>query len=177
MIGFKKAIQRFLAPQFVVSIRYYLKFRAMVSVRAEVEMSESIHLGKGVVIGSFSKVKATDAPLVIGADSGVATSCFISATGKGITIGEHCIIGPNVNIASSNYRYEISDVPYKHQGSTSKGIEIGDNVWVGSGVTILDGSKIGDNSIVVANSPANSLIQGNPAKVILKRVKDGTNDA
>ena len=38
MIGIKKAIQRFLAPQFVVSLHYFLKFRAFVSAKAEVEI-------------------------------------------------------------------------------------------------------------------------------------------
>jgi acetyltransferase-like isoleucine patch superfamily enzyme len=63
----------------------------------------------------------------------------------------------------------------QQQGVTSLGIRIGRNVWVGANSTILDGSVLGDNSIVVANSlvnrrfPPNVIIQGNPAKVILRR--------
>jgi len=58
---------------------------------------------------------------------------------------------------------------------TSKGIKIGDNVWIGSGCTITDGAVIGDNTIVVANSLVNRrykddvIIQGNPGKIILNR--------
>ena len=58
---------------------------------------------------------------------------------------------------------------------TSKGVTIGDNVWIGAGSTITDGSVIGDNSIVVANSlvnrryKANSIIQGSPASVVFTR--------
>jgi acetyltransferase-like isoleucine patch superfamily enzyme len=58
---------------------------------------------------------------------------------------------------------------------TSLGVRIGSNVWIGANSTILDGAEIGDNSIVVANSlvnrrfPANVIIQGNPAKVVLQR--------
>lgn len=61
------------------------------------------------------------------------------------------------------------------QGSFSKGIRIGNNVWIGANSTILDGTEIGDDCIVVANSlvnrrfPSGSIIQGNPAKSIFKR--------
>src|SRR5690606_33781296 len=42
-----KLVQRFLLPGFVISIIYALRFRAMVSPRAEVELSPLLKLGKG----------------------------------------------------------------------------------------------------------------------------------
>ncbi len=52
-------------------------------------------------------------------------------------------------------------------------IIIGDDVWVGAGVVILKGAKIGSGCIVAAgavvlrgNYPDNSLIAGNPARVV-----------
>lgn len=51
-------------------------------------------------------------------------------------------------------------------------IEIGDNVWIGGGVTIIGGVKIGQNSIIGAGSvvtkniPDGVIVAGNPAKVI-----------
>lgn len=53
-----------------------------------------------------------------------------------------------------------------------KPIVIGNNVWIGVNAIILKGSMIGENSIVGAGSvvnglfPANSLIIGNPAKLV-----------
>jgi maltose O-acetyltransferase len=49
---------------------------------------------------------------------------------------------------------------------------IGDNVWIGERAIILKGVNIGDNAIVAAGSvvtksiPNNSLVAGNPAKII-----------
>jgi len=132
-------------------------------------------MAKKVTISSFTKIKATDGPLIIGTETGFATSCFVSASYGGITIGDHCMFGPNVNIMSSNYNTDMFDVPFSKQGYVSKGVRIGNNVWVGAGTTILDGTVLGDNTIIVANSlvnrrfPANVILQGNPAKVILKR--------
>src|SRR5690606_32134002 len=149
--------------------------RARVSPRAEVELSPNLQLAEGVVIGSFCKVKATESPLVIGRGSGFAVGCFVASGSKGITIGENGIFGCNVCIVSSSYGLQLNGVPYKKQTMTSKGITIGDNVWVGSNVTIADGARVGDNCIIGANTlinrkfPANSIIQGNPAKIIMKR--------
>jgi acetyltransferase-like isoleucine patch superfamily enzyme len=175
-------VQRFLIPQFAINIFYMIKYRCLISLKAEVELSKNIRFGKGVTISSFSKIKATNGPLDVGKETGFSISCFIAADSGGVKIGDYCIFGPNVNIASSNYAYDRLDVPFKKQGLVSKGVLIGNNVWVGAGTTILDGTVIGDNTIVVANSllnrryPSNCIIQGNPGRVILKRPQGGIND-
>jgi acetyltransferase-like isoleucine patch superfamily enzyme len=181
-ISARMIVQRFLIPQSAINIFYMLKYRCFISLKAEVELSQNIRLGQGVTISSFTKVKATDGPLDVGKETGFSISCFIAADAGGIKIGDYCIFGPNVNITSSNYAYDKLDVPFRKQGLISKGVRIGNNVWVGAGTTILDGTVVGDNTVIVANSllnrryPPNSILQGNPAKVILKRHQGGLND-
>ena len=171
----RQAFQRFLCPAFLVTLYYLVKYRAMVSTKAEVELSPHIRLGRKTTIASFTKIKATDGPLTIGDRSGIANGCFITASAGGLHIGENFICGPNVVIVSSNYITERKGVHLADQGRFSKGVKIGNNVWVGANSTILDGAEIGDDCIIVANSlvnrrfPAGSVIQGNPAKVIFKR--------
>jgi len=87
----------------------------------------------------------------------------------------HGLVGLNVVVLGGNYVLDRLDIPFKDQGWSSKGVKIGNSVWIGANTTILDGSVIGGNTIVAANSlvnrryPANTILQGNPAKVILKR--------
>jgi acetyltransferase-like isoleucine patch superfamily enzyme len=168
-------VRRFLIPSVVVSTYAFLKSRAQISTKAEVELSGNLRLGRKTTVSSFCKIKVTDGPLITGEHCGFGTGCFISAGEGGIVMGDHVICGPNVVLIASNYRYERIGVPLEEQGHTSMGIRIGRNVWIGANSVILDGSEIGDNSIVVANSmvnrryPANSIIQGNPAKVVLQR--------
>jgi acetyltransferase-like isoleucine patch superfamily enzyme len=63
------------------------------------------------------------------------------------------------------------------QGRNSKGVKIGRNVWIGANSVVLDGTQLGDNCIVVANSllnrryPAGAVLQGNPAKILMKRTR------
>jgi len=98
-------------------------------------------------------------------------SCFIHAQ-KRISIGELVLIAPGVNIIDSNGHELISTDRTTIGTDKPQPIEIGNNVWIGLNAVILKGTIIGDNSVVGANSvvkgeyPANSLIMGNPAKVV-----------
>lgn len=89
-----------------------------------------------------------------------------------IIIGDNCVIAAGVNIIDSNGHIVISSNRTIGRDDP-KSIIIGNNVWLGVNTIVLKGSTIGDNSIVSAGSvvcggdyPKNSLIQGNPAKVV-----------
>ncbi len=168
-------LNRILTPSPVVTLYYYLRYKGKISPRAEVDLTKRIVLGKNCVVGSFTKIKASEGVLSIGDRGGIANGCFISAGEGGIAIGRNFICGPNVNIVGQNYAHGEKDVHLEDVGVVSRGISIGDNVWIGAGSTIVDGAVIGRNTIVVANSlvnrryPDDVIIQGNPAKVIFKR--------
>jgi len=169
-----RVIRRFL-PGFAVTILYWLRFRCLVSPRAEVDFHPNLEIGRGTRIGSFTKIKASNGRLTIGSNVSIGNSSFIGSGTGGTRIGDHCLISNNVTILSSNYRYDRLDQPIMMQGVTSKGVEIGADVWLGSGVIVLDGSVIGESTIVTPGSvvssrlPAGVIVQGNPAKVIFER--------
>lgn len=171
----KKVIQRFLVPSFVITIIYAFKYKCMVSPRAEVELSPLLKIGKGTQIGSFTKIKASDGPLTIGAYVTIGNNSFLSADKGGVSIGDYSMFGPNVTVVGNNYRFDRLDIPMSQQEKTSKGIVIGNDVWVGSGAVILDGVKIADGVIVGAGSVVtkdiepNKIVAGVPAKVIATR--------
>lgn len=169
-------VRRFLTPGFVVTLMGYLKYGCMISPKAEVEITSNLSIGRKSVIASFTKVKATDGPLTIGRNVEIANGCVITSHTSGTAIGDDCLIGPNVSIIGNNYRYDRMDVPIRLQEKVSpKGIRIGNDVWIGAGCVLLDGAHIGSGSILTPNSvvssriPENSIVQGNPGKVIFTR--------
>jgi acetyltransferase-like isoleucine patch superfamily enzyme len=169
-------LRRFLVPGFVVTLRAWLRFRCFVSPRAEVEITPHLKIGRGSVIGSFTKVKATDGPLAIGAHVEIATGCVLTSHTRGVEIGDDCLIGPNVSIIGNNYRYDRLDVPIRLQEKVSaKGIRVGRDVWIGAGCVLLDGADVGSGAILAPNSvvsgpvPEGAVVQGNPGKVIFTR--------
>lgn len=87
-----------------------------------------------------------------------------------IRIGKNCMIGPKTCIYAVGHPLE-PDERAKGIGLPEEVI-IGDNCWIGGGVTILPGVTLGDNvvvgaaSVVTKSFPSNVVIAGNPAKVI-----------
>ncbi len=167
--------RRFLVPHCLVSLYYFIKFGCKVSLRAEVELSPLLEIGRRTEISSFTKIKASHGPLRIGANCFVGVGCFIASHQGGVVIGDDCLISPNVTILSNNYNYQRLDIPIWRQGSTSKGVRIGNDVWIGSGACVLDGALIGSGVIIAPNSvvsgtiPDLAVVQGNPARVIFTR--------
>ncbi|MBQ2832687.1 acetyltransferase [Methanobrevibacter sp.] len=96
---------------------------------------------------------------------------------QNVIIGDDGIVSNQVKIFSSDY-CAIYDSKTKSRKNFSKGIYIGDHVWLGRytyisrGVNIGSGSIIGDNSFILPNFKvsSNSLVYGNPARVVDKDV-------
>lgn len=90
--------------------------------------------------------------------------------GGGITIGDNVLFGPRVGIYTSNHA--IHPVERAAGACYAKPVVIGDNVWIGGGVSINQNVTIGDNSIVGSGSvvtrsiPANTIAAGVPARVL-----------
>jgi acetyltransferase-like isoleucine patch superfamily enzyme len=87
----------------------------------------------------------------------------------GIDIADDVMIGPNVSIITSGHPLEPSE---RRSVTIGKPIVIDRNVWIAAGVTKIGGVTIGESSVVAAGSvvtkdvPANTLVGGNPARVI-----------
>lgn len=91
-----------------------------------------------------------------------------------VTIGKDVAIGPNCTLYTHDHIYTEKSAPAWKGGLISKQIIIEDGAWVGSGVTILPGVKIGKRAVIAAGSvvtknvEAESIYGGIPAKFIKK---------
>lgn len=85
--------------------------------------------------------------------------------GKNSTLAYRTLLTTNAN-PNSPYNELCKIYPPIH-----KEIRIGDNVWIGAGVIVLPGCRIGNNSVIAAGSvvcsdiPDNCMAAGAPAKV------------
>jgi acetyltransferase-like isoleucine patch superfamily enzyme len=86
----------------------------------------------------------------------------------GITIEDHVLIGPRVNLVTENHPLDPGD----RRALVTKPVIIKRNAWIGAGATVLPGVTIGENSVVAAGAvvskdvPANVVVGGIPAKII-----------
>jgi acetyltransferase-like isoleucine patch superfamily enzyme len=87
----------------------------------------------------------------------------------GLDIADDVMIGPNVSIITAGHPMEPSQ---RRNTTIGKPIVIERNVWIATGATIIGGVTVGENSVVAAGSvvtrdvPPNTLVGGNPARVI-----------
>ena len=109
-----------------------------------------------------------------GADTRIGRNVFVNQNCTfydlgGLDIADDVMIGPSVSLITSGHPLE----PSRRRAFTiAKPIVIERNVWIAAGATIIGGVTLGENSVVAAGSvvtknvPANSLVGGNPARVI-----------
>jgi acetyltransferase-like isoleucine patch superfamily enzyme len=133
--------------------------------------------GNNVKIGAYSQISCTShlskygEGITIGNNSAFGRYTEFGAAG-GIEIGNDVIAGSYISFHSENHNFNDTSKLIREQGVTSKGIKIGNNVWIGAKVTFLDGSIIGNNCVVAAGAvvnsvfPDNAVIGGVPAKII-----------
>jgi acetyltransferase-like isoleucine patch superfamily enzyme len=94
-----------------------------------------------------------------------------------LSIGSNVQIGAGAKLLVGSHDSDDPDIPITQQLRTSQGVALGDNVWIGASATILDGVTVGSGSIVGAGSvvnkdvPPESVVLGNPARVIQNRRK------
>lgn len=142
-----------------------------------------IQFGDNVSIGAFSRVIVSTSlndignKIYIGNNVGIGEFAYLGGAGS-LEIGDECIIGQYLSCHPENHNYQDTTISIRHQGITRKGIKIGQNCWIGSKVTILDGITIGNGSIIAAGSvvnksfPENSIIGGVPAKLLKTRTHE-----
>jgi maltose O-acetyltransferase len=87
-----------------------------------------------------------------------------------VRIGQHVMIGPGVQIYTAAHLLQAEP---RNQGlEVAKPVVIEDNVWIGGSAILLPGVRVGRNAVVGAGAvvsrdvPANTVVAGNPARVI-----------
>jgi acetyltransferase-like isoleucine patch superfamily enzyme len=109
-----------------------------------------------------------------GADTRIGRNVFVNQNCTfydlgGLDIADDVMIGPNVSLITSGHPVEPSR---RRDFTIAKPIVIERNVWIGAGATIIGSVTVGENSVVAAGSvvtrnvPPNTLVGGNPARVI-----------
>lgn len=140
--------------------------------------------GTRVVIGAHSNVfefavircVGGSGDIVIGERVNINPHCVLYS-GNGITIGNDTLIAAGTSIIPSNHAIADRSRPIREQGfAPSKGgIAIGEDVWIGTNVSILDGVTIGRGAIIAAGAVvtrpvgANEIWAGVPARRIAER--------
>lgn len=186
MIRFRTLKTVFVSPSAKILCSSKIKFgKALVigrNVYIDALSNGGLHLGNNVSMGYATYISLTGSlkhlgtQMIIGDNVGLGSHGFYGCGLGGVKIGDNSIFGNYVSIHPETHIFSDTELPIREQGCFAKGgVTIGNDCWIGAKVTILDGTIIGDHSIVAAGAvvtgkfPPYSIIGGVPAKVIKMR--------
>ena len=154
---------------------------------------ETIEIGENCFISPLAHIFAEPGRKIsIGDHTFIAADCTLHGPldiGNEVAINHHCILDggrvgiklhDQVRMAAYCHLYAFDhgmalEQPIYQQPVRSKGIEIGQDVWLGAHVGVKDGVKIGAkavvgmNSMVTKNIEPYHVVAGNPARWIRNR--------
>ena len=136
--------------------------------------NHGIDIGDNVFVGRNTIIYCQNGDVEIGDNANIGSNCQIFSARK-VRIGKNVLVAAYTYLVGGGHIYEDPDLPIIEQGRTATGIEIGDNVWLGASVKVLDGVTIGEGAIIAAGAvvtediPAFAIAGGIPAKVIKLR--------
>ncbi|WP_445945347.1 DapH/DapD/GlmU-related protein [Shewanella sp.] len=159
-------------------------------VQARLKQLETIHIGERCFIAPEAKLFAEPGrdihignlcmiaadvfihgPITLGDEVAINHGCSLDGGRAGIIIGNKTRIANNVTIYAFNHGMAM-DAPIYQQAVSSKGIVIGEDVWIGAQAGIVDGVTIGHHAVIgmgaiVTKDVADfAIVAGNPARII-----------
>jgi len=157
----------------VVGERFQMESLPYLVGRGELTIGSDVNLS-GKSSFAFSSRHCESPRLSIGDGSFLGHNCAINV-GLKVIIGDHCLIAGGVRI--SDFDGHPIDALDRRNGKTTPTdcvlpVTIGDDVWIGYGAMILKGVRIGNRAIIGAGSvvtgdvEADTIVAGNPARVI-----------
>ena len=136
----------------------------------------AVVFGDQVQLGQDSIIQTGDGGSVsIGSRTSIQPRLQISAYRSPVVIGARCEIAPNCAFYPYNHGMAPGQPIQGQPTWTRGGIVVEDDAWLGYGVIVLDGVRIGAGavigagSVVTSNIPPDAIAQGVPARVVGSR--------
>ena len=156
--------------------------KTIIDTPLKIVNAQNIEIGDNVTIEKYATIysvgeygsKTYNGKIHIGNNVYINNNCNLTAANK-ISIDDNVVIAANVSFFDFNHKYSDINTPVKYSDLDILGeLLISKNCWIGMNVVIVGNIELGENCIVGANSvvtksfPKNTVIAGNPAKIIKK---------
>ena len=171
-----RSLKRHLVPAVAVTIRHYVKTRALVSPSARVQWDSAIEFGPGTVVKAFAVVQSSGGKVHFGRDCALSSFVHVSTGAGDVLVGDSVRIAPGCTLVGGTKEVRNAKVLIKDQPeSSTRGIRIDDDVLLGAGCVVLPGAQIergaviGAGSVVSGTVPEYAIAAGAPARIVGRR--------
>ncbi len=110
-----------------------------------------IEIGNNVTVEDGSYINAHGGYIHLNNRVFIGVGCILQGKG-GIIIEQDSMLGPYVQIYSSDHQIDNFEQPYRLQPERSSLIRVGENVWIGASSILLKGTYLASNAVVAAGS-------------------------
>ncbi|HVC20516.1 MAG TPA: acyltransferase [Vicinamibacterales bacterium] len=130
-----------------------------------------IAIGDGVFIGRNSILSCKNGDIVIGDGANIGFNCEVFSASR-VAIGPHTLLAAYTYVIGGDHEFADPDATVLSQARRSAGVTIGEGVWTGAGVKILDGTTIGAHAVIGAAAvvrdsvPEYAIAAGVPARIV-----------
>jgi len=163
--------------------RIYLGDRVVLDEQVEISVRDEggrVAIGAGTHVSRGTIMHTRGGEIEIGPESSLGTNCRLGTTGT-IRIGRYALMAAGCSIGGEDHPSDDPSIPMVKRPAVSRGgVSIGEDVWLGFQVIVLDGVSIGRGAIIGAGSlvtkdiPELAVAVGTPAKVVRYRSGGGT---
>jgi len=149
----------------------------LVVLDAKGTTNHGITLGEGVFLGRGTILSCKDGDIVLGDRVNIGFNSEVFS-GSRVEVGKDGLFAAYTYLVGGGHEFERVDLPVLEQARTSRGISLGDNVWLGARAIVLDGVRLGRHVVVGAGAvvtgdlPDGSVAVGVPARVVRTRAVD-----
>lgn len=136
--------------------------------------NKGIAIGNGVFVGRNTILSCKNGDIEVDDRANLGFNCEIFSASR-VRVGKSVLMAAYTYLVGGDHLYDRVDIPVLEQGRTARGIEVDDNVWLGTHVVVTDGSRVGHDAIigagavVVGEIPEFSIATGIPAKIVRDR--------
>jgi lipopolysaccharide O-acetyltransferase len=146
-------------------------------------IGECTNIAQGCVLADLQPNEDEGRPKIIIGNHCTFLFRFQCNAAISVVVGDYVLAASNVMFTDSDHVIEQGEMPVtRNHKLISRPVKIGDNCWFGQNAVVLKGVTIGNNCVIGANSVvtksfiSNSVIAGNPAKLIRMKSREASNN-
>lgn len=146
----------------------------LVLLDAKGSSNGGIDIARGAFVGRGTILSCKDGDIVLGERINIGFNSEIFS-GSSVRVGRDGLFAAYTYLVGGGHDFESDALAVLDQARPSRGIEVGDNVWLGTGAKVLDGVRLGRDVVVGANAvvnvdlPDGAVAAGVPARVLRQR--------